>query len=213
MLNDLRKIIWECNLELPKNNLVVMTSGNVSGRDPSTGLIVIKPSGVKYEKLTPEDMVIVDSNGNVVEGNLVPSIDTPTHLYIYNHRPDVFGVCHTHSTYASVFAALRRPIPAVMTASAMVGGEVPLGDFCYIGSVAIGEEIVKKIGNKRAVIMSNHGLFTIGKDGPQALKMAVEVEEVAKITYLALALGEPVYLTEDQVNKTIEMYFKQYGQK
>lgn len=213
MLEELRKTIWESNLELPKNNLVVMTSGNVSGRDPETGLIVIKPSGVKYEKLTPENMVIVDSSGKVIEGNLAPSIDTMTHLYIYSQRPDVFGVCHTHSTYASVFAGLRRPIPVVMTSSAMFGGEVPLGNFCYIGSDEIGEEIIRKIGNKRAIIMANHGVFTIGKDGPQALKMAVEVEEVAKITYLALVLGEPVYLTEEQVNKTMSMYGNQYGQK
>jgi L-ribulose-5-phosphate 4-epimerase len=213
MLEELRYKIWEANLELPKNNLVVMTSGNVSGRDPETGLVVIKPSGVKYEKLTPENMVIVDSEGNVVEGDLSPSIDTKTHLYIYNHRPDVFGVCHTHSTYASIFAALRRPIPAVMTASAMFGGEVPLGDFCYIGSDQIGEEIVRKIGDKKVIIMSNHGVFTIGKDGPWALKMAVEVEEVAKITYLALALGEPTYLTAEQLAKTISMYSDDYGQK
>ncbi len=213
MLSALREYVCECNLELPKNNLVVMTSGNVSGRDPQTGLIVIKPSGYKYEKLTPERMVVVDLNGKVVEGDLDPSIDTRTHLYIYNHRPDVFGICHTHSTYASVFAALGRPIPMVMTASAMFGGEVPLGDFCYIGSEEIGVEIVRKIGDKRAVIMSNHGVFTVGKDAFQALKMAVEVEEVAKITYLALAVGEPVYLSEEQVKKTIAMYTDDYGQK
>ena len=213
MLEELRKQVWECNLELPKNNLVVMTSGNVSGRDPETGLIVIKPSGFKYENLTPDNMVIVDAQGKVIEGDLTPSIDTMTHLYIYNHRPDVFGVCHTHSTYASVFAALGRPIPMVMTASAMFGGEVPLCDFCYIGSEEIGVEIVRKIGNKRVVIMSNHGVFTIGNNAAQALKMAVEVEEVAKITYLALALGEPVYLTEEQVKKTIDMYNDDYGQK
>jgi len=213
MLEELRRIVWECNLELPKNNLVVMTSGNVSARDPKTGLVVIKPSGVKYEKLTPENMVIVDPQGNVIEGDMAPSIDTKTHLYVYNNRPDVFGVCHTHSTYASVFAALKRPIPVLLTASAMFGGEVPVGDFCYIGSNAIGEEIVKKIGTKRAIVMANHGVFTIGKDGPQALKMAVEVEEVAKITYLALAIGEPAYMTPEQVKNTIAMYSDQYGQK
>jgi L-ribulose-5-phosphate 4-epimerase len=212
MLEKLRKTVWEMNMELPKNNLVVMTSGNVSGRDPETGYIVIKPSGVKYEKLSPESMVIVDLQGKVIEGDLAPSIDTQTHLYVYNHRPDVFGVCHTHSTYASVFAALGRPIPAVMTASAMFGGEVPLGDFCYIGSSQIGEEIVHKIGNKRVIIMKNHGVFTIGKDAAQALKMAVEVEEVAKITYMALTIGNPVYLTDEQVKTTINMYTNDYGQ-
>lgn len=212
MLSQLRQVVWEANMELPKNNLVVMTSGNVSGRDPESGYIVIKPSGVKYEKLSPDNMVIVDLDGKVIEGDLAPSVDTDTHLYIYNHRPDVFGVCHTHSTYASVFAALGRSIPAVMTASAMFGGEVPLGDFAYIGSADIGIEIVKKIGNKKAVIMKNHGVFTIGKDAPQAMKMAAEVEETAKITYLAMAIGEPAYLTEEQLNKTLDMYTHQYGQ-
>jgi L-ribulose-5-phosphate 4-epimerase len=212
MLTELKRTVYELNMELPKNNLVVMTSGNVSGRDPKTGYIVIKPSGVKYEKLTPENMVVVDSKGKVIEGDLAPSVDTETHLYIYNHRPDVFGVCHTHSTYASIFAALGRPIPAVMTASAMFGGEVPLGDFCYIGSAEIGEEIIRKIGKSLLVIMKNHGVFTIGKDAAQALKMAVEVEEVAKITYLALALGEPAYLTPEQVAKTVDMYTNDYGQ-
>lgn len=214
MLSELRKTVWELNMELPKNNLVVMTSGNVSGRDPETGYIVIKPSGVKYEKLSPDNMVIVDPSGKVIEGDLAPSVDTNTHLYIYNHRPDICGVCHTHSTYASIFAALGRPIPAVMTASAMLGGEIPLGDFCYIGSknIQIGEEIIRKIGSKKAIVMKNHGVFTVGKDAAQALKMAVEVEEIAKITYLALALGDPVYLTDEQIRITLEMYNEDYGQ-
>src|SRR5512146_796905 len=120
MLDDLRKIVWKCNLELPKNGLVKMTSGNVSGRDPETGLIVIKPSGYSYEEMQPCDMVVLDLEGSVVEGHLAPSIDTDTHLYVYRHRPDVFGIVHTHSPYATSFAALGQCIPACLTAAAMV---------------------------------------------------------------------------------------------
>jgi L-ribulose-5-phosphate 4-epimerase len=213
MLEELRQIVWECNLELPKYKLVVMTSGNVSGRDPTTGYVVIKPSGYSYEKLTPEDMVVVDLNGNLIEGQLKPSVDTDTHLYIYRHRPDVGGIVHTHSTFASTFAALGEPIPACLTTSAMLGGEVPLGKFVAIGGEEIGKELLAKIGDKLAIIMQNHGVFTIGKDARQATKIAIEVEEIAKITYFALLRGKPIILTEEQLKETQGLYQNVYGQK
>jgi len=186
MLEELRQVVWECNLELPKYKLVVMTSGNVSGRDPKTGYVVIKPSGYSYEKLTPEDLVVVDLYGNVIEGYLKPSVDTDTHLYIYRNRPDVGGIVHTHSTFASTFAVLGEPIPPCLTASAMLGGEVPIGKFVAIGGEEIGKELLAKIGDKLTIIMQNHGVFTIGKDAHQATKVAIEIEEIAKITYFAL---------------------------
>jgi L-ribulose-5-phosphate 4-epimerase len=213
MLSELRKTVCDCNLTLPKAGLVVMTSGNVSGRDPESGLVVIKPSGYRYDQLSPEDLVIVDLDGNVVEGNLKPSVDTATHLYVYRHRSDVHGMVHTHSTYASVFAALGKPIPACLTTSAQLGGEVPLGDFVAIGGENIGKEIVSKIGKSLAIIMQNHGVFTIGKDAQQATKMAVEVEEIAKITYLAMVAGDPVLLSSDQIAQTHSLYTETYGQK
>jgi L-ribulose-5-phosphate 4-epimerase len=212
MLEKLRQEVLECNLELPRHGLVVMTSGNVSGRDPETNLVVIKPSGYTYEKLTPEDMVVVDLDGKVIEGHLKPSVDTTTHLYIYSHRPDIFGVTHTHSTFASVFAALGKPIPAYLTATAMLGGEVPLGKFVPIGDKEIGEEVVAKIGSKLAIIMQNHGVFTIGKDATQAIKMAIEIEEIAKITFFAQLMGNPIALTDDQVNMIANIYQNVYGQ-
>ena len=212
MLEQLRQEVWACNLELPKNDLVKMTSGNVSGRDPETNLVVIKPSGVRYEELTPENLVVVDLHGNVLEGDLKPSMDTATHLYIYRHRPDVIGVGHTHSPYASIFAALGKPIPPCLTASAMMGGEVPLGGFVPIGGEAIGEEIVDKIGKALAIIMQNHGVFTVGNSATQATKMAVEVEDIAKITYYAMLAGDPIILTEEQIGITAEMYKHDYGQ-
>jgi L-ribulose-5-phosphate 4-epimerase len=213
MLEEFREIIWDCNLELPKYRLVVMTSGNVSGRDPKTGYIVIKPSGYSYEKLQPKDMVIVDLDGKIIEGKLSPSVDTETHLYIYRNRPDVGGIVHTHSTYASTFAALGEPIPPCLTASAMLGGEIPLGGFVPIGGKEIGAEIIRKIGDKLAIIMQNHGVFTIGKDARQATKMAVEVEEIAKITYFALLRGKPIRLDENQIKATQGLYQNVYGQR
>ena len=212
MLEELRREVWACNLELPKNDLVKMTSGNVSGRDPETNLVVIKPSGYKYEQLTPESLVIVDLEGKVVEGDLKPSVDTDTHLYVYRHRSDVFGVAHTHSVFASTFAARGKPIPPCLTASAMMGGEIPLGDFVPIGGEAIGKEVVDKIGNALAIVMQNHGVFTIGNSATQAAKMAVEVEDIAKITYFAILAGDPVILTEEQIGMTADLYKHGYGQ-
>ena len=213
LLQGLREIVWKCNLELPKNGLVKMTSGNVSGRDPETGLVVIKPSGVSFEAMTPADMVVVDSQGHVVEGNLKPSTDTDTHLYVYAHRPDVFGMVHTHSPYASSFAVLGQPIPACLTASAMLGGEIPLGGYAPIGGADIGQEIIDKIGCARAILMQNHGVFTIGSSPQQATNMAVEVEEIAKITHLAMLRGQLIRLTQSQVNYMVNLYQNEYGQR
>jgi L-ribulose-5-phosphate 4-epimerase len=213
LLEKLRETVWKCNLELPKNDLVKMTSGNVSGRDPETGLVVIKPSGYKYEEMSPIHMVVVDLDGRVIEGDCTPSVDTETHLYIYRHRPDVFGVVHTHSPYATTFAVLGQPIPACLTASAMLGGEIPLGGYAPIGGEDIGKEIVAKIGRSLAIIMLNHGVFTIGNSPMQATKMAVEVEEIAKITHMAMSRGQPIQLSTAQVDYMWNLYRNDYGQR
>ena len=212
LLKKLRKIVCKCNMQLPKKDLVRGTSGNVSGRDPETGLIVIKPSGVNFEDLTPKSMVVVTLEGNVVEGDLNPSTDTDTHLYVYQHRADVLGIVHTHSPYASSFAALGKPIPACLTTCGMLGGEVPLGGYAPIGGEDIGQEIIDKIGRSLAIIMQNHGVFTIGNSAQQATKIAIEVEEIAKITHLAMLMGEPIMLTESQIDYMVDLYTNKYGQ-
>ena len=212
MLEKLRDEVWQCNLELPKNGLVKMTNGNISGRDPETNRVVIKPSGYKYEDLTPADLVVVDMEGNILEGDLKPSTDTATHLYVYHHRPDVCGIAHTHSPYASSFAALGRPIPACLTASAMLGGEVPLGGYVAVGGEGIGKEIVAKIGHALAIVMQNHGVFTVGPSASVAAKMAVEVEEIAKTAHLAMQIGEPILLTSEQLAEMAHLYTHIYGQ-
>jgi L-ribulose-5-phosphate 4-epimerase len=214
MLEKFREIVWKCNLELPKNGLVKMTNGNVSGRDPETGLVVIKPSGYSYEEMTPAHMVVVDLEGHVVEGDLNPSTDTDTHLYIYRHRPDVFGIVHTHSPYASSFAVLGQPIPACLTACAMMGGsgEVPVGGYAPIGGDDIGREVVDKIGKSLAILMQNHGVFTIGNSPQQATRMAVDVEDIAMTTHLAMLRGQPIQLTSSQIDYMVNLYTNVYGQ-
>ena len=213
MLENLKQEVLECNLMLPKYNLVVMTSGNVSSRDPESGLVVIKPSGVDYEKLKAEDMVVVDLDGNVVEGKLKPSTDTDTHLYVYRVREDINGMVHTHSVYASSFAAAGEPIPACLTACGMVGGEVPLGGFVPVGGEYIGAEIVDKIGSKLAIVMQNHGVFTIGRDAHHATKLAIEVEDIAKITHLAMTRSKIVRISDEQIAGMIDLYNNVYGQQ
>jgi L-ribulose-5-phosphate 4-epimerase len=213
LLEQLRETVWKCNLELPKNDLVKMTSGNVSGRDHETGLVVIKPSGVSFEALTPENLVIVDLSGRVVEGELKPSTDTDTHLYVYERRDDVLGIAHTHSPYASSFAVLGQPIPACLTTCGMLGGEVPLGGYAPIGGEDIGQEIINKIGRALAIVMQNHGVFTIGASAKQATRVAVEVEEIAKITHLAMLRGQPIMLKDNQLDYMVNLYRNEYGQR
>lgn len=213
LLIALRQEVWKSNLELPKNGLVKLTSGNVSGRDPATNFVVIKPSGYSYEEMTPADMVMVNLQGDVVEGDLSPSVDTETHLYIYRKRPDVHGICHTHSTYASVYAALGEPIPACLTTTAMLGGEIPIGGYVPVGGEQIGHEILDKIGKALAIVMQNHGVFTIGSSATEATRMAIEVEDIAKITLLAQMRGNPIQLTKDQINEFAHIYQNSYGQK
>ena len=165
---ELRQETYRLNMELPKNGLVVWTQGNVSVRDPHSGYVAIKPSGVRYEDLAPDNMVIVDLEGKVIEGELSPSSDTSSHLYIYRRRADVNGVVHTHSTYATAFAALGRPIPVVLTSMGdEFGGPIPCGGFALIGGEAIGEMVLASIGDSPAVLLKNHGVFTIGKSGGQ----------------------------------------------
>ena len=214
MLEPIREQLYQLHLELPKNNLVTWTGGNVSARDPETGLVAIKPSGVRYEDLRPEHMVVVDLDGKIVEGNLSPSSDTASHLYIYRHRPDVGGVVHTHSAYATAFAALGRPIPVYLTAMAdEFGGPIPCGGFALIGGEEIGKVVVESIGSSVACLLKNHGVFTIGKNAAAAVKAAVMTEDVARTVWLALQLGQPEEIAPENVEKLHYRYTHVYGQR
>jgi len=213
MLEKLKEELVQLHLELPKNNLVVWTGGNVSARDQETGLIVIKASGIRYEEMLPEHMVVIDLEGRLVEGDYKPSSDVYSHLYIYNHRPDVGGVVHTHSTYATAFAAVNKPIPVVLTAIAdEFGGPIPCGGFALIGDDAIGKVVVESIGKSPAVLLKNHGVFTIGKNAKAAVKAAVMTEDNAKTVWLAMQIGTPDEIPADDVEKLHHRYTNVYGQ-
>jgi L-ribulose-5-phosphate 4-epimerase len=213
MLEKLKEQLVELHLELPKNNLVVWTGGNVSARDPETGLVVIKASGIRYEEMRPQHMVVVDLDGKAVEGDYKPSSDVYSHLYIYKHRPDVFGVVHTHSAYATAFAAVNKPIPVVLTAIAdEFGGPIPCGGFALIGDDAIGKVVVESIGQSSAVLLKNHGVFTIGKNAKAAVKAAVMTEDNAKTVWLAMQIGTPDEIPQEDVEKLHRRYMNDYGQ-
>jgi len=218
-LAALREEVFHLHMELPKHELVVWTMGNVSARDPETGLIVIKPSGIRYENLTPENMVVVDAQGSVVEGDLKPSSDTASHCYIYRSKPEINGIVHTHSRYATAFAALGKPIPCFLTGMAdEFGGEIPCGGFALIGGEAIGQEVVRCLQDSRspAVILQNHGVFAVGHSAESAVKAAVMAEDSAATSWLALQLsaqlGQPIPLSQEDLDKLHHRYTNVYGQ-
>ncbi len=212
MLEKLREEVWKANMALPANHLVVWTGGNVSGRDPETGLIVIKPSGVLFEDLTPQNMAIVDLEGNVVEATHGPSTDTASHLYIYKHRPDVNGVVHTHSNYATAFAAVGKSIPVYLTAIAdEFGMTIPCAPYVRIGDKEIGKVILEHIGNSVAILMKQHGVFTIGATVQKSVKAAVMVEDVAHTVWLAMQIGQVEELPADEIAANYDRYQHRYG--
>ena len=213
MLEKLKEELVELHLELPRNNLVVWTGGNVSAREPESGLVVIKASGIRYEEMRPQHMVVVDLEGKLIEGDYKPSSDVYSHLYIYKHRPDVAGVVHTHSAYATAFAAVNKPIPVVLTAIAdEFGGPIPCGGFALIGDDAIGKVVVECIGKSPAVLLKNHGVFTVGKNAKAAVKAAVMTEDNAKTVWLAMQIGEPDIIPQEDVDKLHQRYTNVYGQ-
>jgi len=215
VVDELKSTVAALHAELPRNGLVVWTAGNVSARVPGADLLVIKPSGVSYDELTPEAMVVCDFDANLVEGTRSPSSDTAAHAYVYKHMPSVGGVVHTHSDYATAWAARREPIPCVLTMIAdEFGGEIPVGPFALIGDDSIGRGIVETLraSRSRAVLMANHGPFTIGTDARDAVKAAVMVEDVARTVHLSRQLGEPVPLAQADIDRLFDRYQNVYGQ-
>lgn len=215
-VEEVRRTVCDLHAELVRYGLVAWTAGNVSGRVPGTSTFVIKPSGVSYDALTPESIVVCDLDGSLVDGELAPSSDTAAHAYVYRHRPDVGGVVHTHSTYATAWAARGEPVPCVLTAMAdEFGGEIPVGPFAAIGDDSIGRGIVSTLAGHRspAVLMRQHGVFTIGKDARAAVKAAVMCEDVARTVHIARQLGEPLPIPQGDVERLYERYQNVYGQR
>ncbi len=214
MLETLKEEVCEQNHELPANGLVVGSGGNVSGRDPETGLIVIKPSGVKFKKLTPDTMVVVDIEGNVVEGAKKPSVDTGVHLYIYKNRPDVFGITHTHSPYATSFAARGERIPAVLTPiTHMLGRDVPCSRYATPGEVDTGQAVIEAADGGYAALVQAHGVFTMGKSATEATSIAMYLEEAAMTTHLAMCRGPVKELPQEEIDRCFHWFRKNYGQE
>jgi L-ribulose-5-phosphate 4-epimerase len=226
----IRSEVCALHAELTRYELVVWTAGNVSARVPGYDLMVIKPSGVSYDELTPELMVVTDLHGTPVGGNasrgngggliywgnpdLSPSSDTAAHAYVYRNMPDVGGVVHTHSTYATAWAARGEAIPCVLTMMGdEFGGTIPVGPFALIGDDSIGRGIVDTLraSHSPAVLMQNHGPFTIGKDARSAVKAAVMCEEVARTVHISRQLGEPLPIDPGQIESLYERYQNVYG--
>ncbi|MCC9177011.1 MULTISPECIES: L-ribulose-5-phosphate 4-epimerase [unclassified Arthrobacter] len=214
-----RQEVWALHAELVRYGLVAWTAGNISGRVPGTDFFVIKPSGVAYGELTPANLILCDGDGQPVPGasaaGLAPSSDTAAHAYVYRHLPAVGGVVHTHSPYATAWAARGEPVPCVLTAMAdEFGGEIPVGPFAVIGDDSIGRGIVATLDGhrSRAVLMRNHGPFTVGRDARDAVKAAVMLEDVARTVHLSRQLGEPVPIDPEHIDALFHRYQNVYGQ-
>ena len=212
----LREEVCRLHAQLLRWGLVTWTSGNVSARVPGADLLVIKPSGVSYDDLTPESMVVTNLHGSIVEGDLLPSSDTDAHAYVYRVMPEVGGVVHTHSPYATAWAARGEAIPCVLTAMAdEFGGEIPVGPFALIGGDDIGKGIVATLSGHRspAVLMRNHGVFTIGPTPKAAVKAAVMTEDVARTVHIARSGGDLAPIDPEHVDALYARYQTAYGQE
>ncbi|HET7387424.1 MAG TPA: L-ribulose-5-phosphate 4-epimerase [Nocardioidaceae bacterium] len=215
-VDQLRATVADLHRELIRYRLVIWTAGNVSARVPGEELLVIKPSGVSYDELDAASMVVTDLYGDLVEGYNRPSSDTSAHAYVYRHMPEVGGVVHTHSTYATAWSARAEPIPCVLTMVAdEFGGDIPVGPFARIGDDSIGQGIVETLrgSNSSAVLMQNHGPFTIGSDARDAVKVAVMLEDVARTVHIARQLGPTVPIDPDDVAALYDRYQNFYGQQ
>jgi L-ribulose-5-phosphate 4-epimerase len=214
-----RADVARLHAELVRYGLVIWTGGNISGRVPGTDYFVIKPSGVSYDDLTPENMILCTLDGAAVPGTpgseRSPSSDTAAHAYVYRHMPEVGGVVHTHSTYAVAWAARGEEIPCVITGMAdEFGGPIPIGPFAIIGDESIGEGIVQTLrGHRsRAVLMQNHGPFTIGADARDAVKAAVMCEDAARTVHIAAQAGPLIPIPQDRIDSLYQRYQNVYGQ-
>jgi L-ribulose-5-phosphate 4-epimerase len=215
LYESLRNEVYEMNMELLNEGLVVWTGGNVSCLVRDTGHVIIKPSGVPFKKLSPEKMIVTDIEGKIIEGELAPSVDLPVHLYMYKRRPDVGGITHTHSPYATSFALLGEPIPAALTPlTHLLGGGVPCSRYAQAAYEDTGMAIIESAGKSGlAVLVKRHGVFTMGKNATESVKIAVQVEEAARTIHYAMQRGTVDSLPEDEIKRCYDFYHQHYGQR
>ncbi len=212
MYEDIKRMLHSAHINLENYGLVMYTSGNISVRIGDH--VIIKPSGVPYDELRPEDFVVVDLDGKIIDGKLKPSVDTATHLYIYKNRPDIGCIIHTHSPYASAFAILNEPLPVYSTAHADVFGiEIPVSEYAPVGSEAIGKAALKVANKAGAVLLAKHGVLVFGRDLKSTLREAIFLEEVAKTAYFARTMGKPEPLDNKEVQRLYDYHQTHYGQR
>lgn len=214
MLAALREEVLAMNQLLPANRLVVWSGGNVSGRDPETGLIVIKPSGLPYDKLTVENLVVTDIDGTVVEGSLKPSVDLGVHRVIYRNRPDVLGICHTHAPYSTSFAVRGEAIPAALTPLVhMLGRDVPCTRYATPGDEDTGEAVLEAVGSTGMVaLVHRHGVFSMGHSASESVKVALYTEEAAMTIRMAQIAGPVTEMDPVEIDRCVNWYKHNYGQ-
>lgn len=213
-LFETRKNVVETGFLILSSSLTVGTWGNISCRFPKEDYIAITPSGMSYDRLTPEDIVVLDLKGNIIHGVLKPSIELPLHLEIYNARQDVQAIVHAHSTYATAMAAARQEIPgAIEDLVQIVGGNVRVNEYALPGTKQLGINTVKAMEGRNAVLLANHGMLGVGRDLEEAFRVCQIVEKSAQITLVAQMMGGVVKLSEDDIESMRNFYLNSYGQR
>ena len=214
LLKELREKVIEIALKAQKERLISLTMGNFSARDKETGYICITPSGMEYDKLAAEDIVLLDAEGNILDGDRKPSIEHPLHCAVYRRRKDVFGVSHTHSVFATAWAACNENIPVVVAElAALVGGPVECAPYKPMGSFELAETAAAHLKDRHAILLANHGVLAVGHDIETAFANSVVVEEGAKIAYYARQIGVMRVIPEDECRSLRKSTLEKYGQK
>lgn len=212
---DYRQFIVDSGLRMLKSGLTVETWGNISVRDTETGLIYLTPSGMAYDGIRPEDVVVMNSAGEIVDGFRKPTIEAGMHVGILNHRPDVNAVVHTHPIYSQVFAAMHRDIPQIIDEAAqLLGGPCRCAEYALPGSPELAENVIRALGEKRmSCLMANHGAVCVGEDMDMAFRVCTVLEMTAQIYQMVLSIGQPVPLKEEDIDFMRDFVMNRYGQR
>lgn len=214
LLKELRDKVIEISLKAQREKLIPLTMGNFSARDRATGYICITPSGMEYDKLIAEDIVVLDEDGNIIEGKRKPSIEAPLHCAVYRRRKDVFGVSHTHSVFATAWAACNESIPVVVAElAALIGGPVECALYKPMGSLELAETAAIRLSDRHAILLANHGVLAVGHDIETAFANSVVVEEGAKIAYYARQIGMMKLIPDEECSVLRKNTLEKYGQK